>query len=136
MVRLEMFRLRRAAARRQKMRCHYCGAQMWLRDGTAFVARFVLTADQAARFQCTAEHLVARRDGGANAKSNVVAACRFCNVQRHDEEVIAPLDHFSYRAMVRQRIDEGSWHPRWAMEKGILEPASGACKSPEHALPG
>jgi len=128
-----MFRLRRAAARRQKMRCHYCDAQMWLRDATPFLARFGLDAAQAARFQCTAEHLVARRDGGPNAKSNVVAACRFCNVQRHDEEGVQALDHLSYRAMVRQRMDEGSWHPAWATEKGIVEWAAGACKKPEHA---
>lgn len=106
---------------------------MWLRDATPFLARFGLSADRAARFQCTAEHLVARRDGGPNAKSNVVAACRFCNVQRHDEEGVQALDHLSYRAMVRQRMDEGSWHPLWATEKGIVDRATVACKKPEHA---
>ncbi len=119
MIRRPMMRLRRAAARRQKLRCHYCGAQMWLTDPAPFLARFAVDAAQAARFQCTAEHLVPRREDGPNAKANVVAACRFCNVQRHDEDFPDRLDHVAYSAMVRQRMAEGSWHPAWAREKGI-----------------
>ena len=116
-----MIRLRRAAARRQNLRCHYCGAQMWLTDHATFLASFDVSAEQAARFQCTAEHLVARRDGGPNSKANVVAACRFCNVQRHDEDRVSFLDHASYHALVRRRMGEGSWHPPWARVKGIVE---------------
>ena len=114
-------RLRRAAARRQKLRCHYCNAHLWLTDATAFLARFGVDAEQAARFQCTAEHLVARRDGGPNAKSNVVVACRHCNLQRHDEEQASFPDADAYRLIVRRRMEEGSWHPPWAREKGIVD---------------
>lgn len=112
-------RLRRAAARRQKLRCHYCAAQMWLTDASRFLVRFDLSAEQAARFQCTAEHLVARRDGGPNAKSNVVAACRHCNLQRHDGEAPLP-DAARYREYVAQRMAQRNWHPEWAWEKGIV----------------
>lgn len=94
---------------------------MWLTDAAEFVARFDVSGEQAARFQCTAEHLVARRDGGPNSKANVVAACRYCNVQRHDEDLVAFLDHAPYRDRVRRRMAEGTWHPAWAREKGIVE---------------
>ncbi|QRF60266.1 HNH endonuclease [Variovorax paradoxus] len=33
--------------------------------------------------EVTAEHLKARMDGGRNARENIVAACRYCNQQRH-----------------------------------------------------
>jgi 5-methylcytosine-specific restriction endonuclease McrA len=32
---------------------------------------------------CTAEHLVARMDGGRDTRDNIVAACRRCNAARH-----------------------------------------------------
>lgn len=91
---------------------------MWLTDPTAFLARFDVTLEQASRFQCTAEHLVARRDGGPNVKKNVVAACRHCNVQRHDGDGSA-LDHEAYRGWVRRQVELGNWHPEWARDKGI-----------------
>lgn len=92
---------------------------MWLTDPASFLARFDVDAVQAARFQCTAEHLVPRREDGPNAKANVVAACRFCNVQRHDDGLAQPLDHLAYKAMVQRRMTEGTWHPAWAREKEI-----------------
>lgn len=55
--------LRRRACREQDGRCFYCLQPM--------------THD------VTAEHLVARMDGGKDTRGNIVAACRRCNESRH-----------------------------------------------------
>ena len=65
---------------------------MWLDDITSFAAEHRLTHRQARQRQCTAEHLVARCDGGKNTASNIVAACRECNSTRHRRNVpLSPL---------------------------------------------
>lgn len=117
-VRREEARLRRAAARRQALRCHYCDARMWLTDPRPFLRQYGLSLDQAARFQCTAEHLVPRHADGPNRKKNVVAACCFCNLQRHGMQ--PPPDAEAYRAQVRDRQLKGDWHPTWARRLGIV----------------
>jgi len=60
---LHLQSLRRRACREQGGRCFYCLRPM---------GRNV-----------TAEHLVARMDGGKDTASNIVAACRRCNEARH-----------------------------------------------------
>jgi len=48
------------------------------------VARsYRLTLRQAKSFRCTAEHLMAKRDGGSDDQENIVAACWVCNHTRH-----------------------------------------------------
>ncbi|WP_373290899.1 hypothetical protein [Marinobacterium nitratireducens] len=53
--------------------------------------------------------MVARQDGGSNAGTNIVAACRFCNGQRHARRS-AP-EPGAYRALVSNRLRQGKWHP-------------------------
>ena len=95
---------------------------MWLTDASPFLARHGITAEQAVRFQCTAEHLVPRHRDGANRRSNVVAACRFCNLQRHDAGD-AP-DAEAWARHVAARMAQGQWHPDWAYAAGIVVESS------------
>lgn len=127
---------RAVAARRQQFRCYYCSLPMWDSRPEDFMARHGLTRRQAMQLQCTAEHLVARCDGGSNAPSNIVAACAFCNQKRHAR--LQPLDPVNYKALVKRRISSGHWLQRMLsnMKKlrcsvGNAGDASdqGACKS-------
>ena len=94
----------------QRRRCFYCHFSMWDSDPKRFCATYRLSIGAAMRYQCTAEHLIARQDGGGNDSANIVAACRFCNQTRHRKRVPpAPRD---YRALVRKRVGKGRWHPK------------------------
>jgi len=87
--------LRIAAFARQAGRCWYCGCNM------------ILGSTQSIR-QCTAEHLVARSEGGRSNASNIVAACRFCNQTRHKRKRALAADCF--KLLVQQRLSKGKWH--------------------------
>ena len=104
---------RNIAFRCQGERCHWCQEPMWLGDPSAYMATHHLTRRQAKRFQCTVEHLVAQRDGGAHGTSNVVAACRHCNLTRHTARVSDPAPP-AYRKLVSSRMQKRKWHPAWA----------------------
>lgn len=77
---------RLAAFKNQVGRCFYCGSPMWKGNPEKFASQHNITKKYATRFQCTAEHLVARCDGGKNQKSNIVAACNFCNQNATNEK--------------------------------------------------
>lgn len=87
--------------------CYYCGQPMWSDDDAAFRAQFNLTRRRALLFQCTAEHLKARSEGGASGRANLVAACWFCNQTRHRAARAKAPD--AYRAHVRRRLALGRW---------------------------
>ena len=97
------------AVKRQKGRCFYCDFPMWIGKPTEFIRKFHLNSRGAARFQCTAEHLVAKQDGGTNTRHNIVAACRFCNHTRH--KISSPPDPKNYHNHVMHRLKAGKWHP-------------------------
>lgn len=63
--------------------CHYCKKHMWLTHRSAFAKHHGLTNVQAGVRRCTAEHLQPRARGGKNDRSNVVAACWYCNQARN-----------------------------------------------------
>ena len=75
--------LRARAFKEQEARCFYCNFPIWNDDSNGFARRYCMRDRQARQFRCTAEHLVARQDGGRNSRSNVVAACHLCNRRRH-----------------------------------------------------
>ena len=99
--------LRRAAAHRQSHFCYYCHMPMWEKERTTFAQTYRLTDRQARLLQCTAEHLLPRSDGGADTGSNIVAACLFCNRQRH--VVQRPLAAAEYKHVVNARMQQGRW---------------------------
>jgi hypothetical protein len=118
-VNKRLLRLRAASYKAQDSRCFYCGAVMWLGDSSAFQERFGLEPRRIRAFQCTAEHLQARCDGGLDEATNVVAACRRCNQRRH-QRLRGALPPNEYGRWVTQRVSERKWHPSWAFEAGLV----------------
>lgn len=106
----------------QSGRCFYCSAEMWLDRPERFASKHGLSERQARRFQCTAEHLVARCDGGPDSQNNIVAACAFCNSTRHKFRC-AP-EPTAYVKHVQMRLRTGRWHPSrfWQLLPGDAVP--------------
>ena len=101
---------RLAAFNKQLGRCYYCRSLMWLTNRKEFAKKNNLSKLEANRFQCTAEHLLARCDGGKDDSKNIVAACHFCNNSRHRKKT--PLDFDNYKLYVTRRLKKGKWHPQ------------------------
>lgn len=106
MTRLQ--KIRQVQIKAQAGCCYYCEQPMWLKDADGFAEKHRLSAGRAAFLRATAEHLVARSDGGEDTKANVVAACHYCNAHRHRaQRALAPEE---YAARVRLRLANGRWH--------------------------
>ncbi|CAD1790680.1 MULTISPECIES: HNH endonuclease [Xanthomonas] len=97
--------LRTNAFNAQSGRCYYCDWPMWLSSPSELGLR----PRSARSYQCTAEHLVAQQDGGLDIPENVVAACCFCNLRRHQRPTPAPSPEV-YRVQVQRRVAKGKWH--------------------------
>jgi hypothetical protein len=82
---------------------------MWLDESSGFQERFNLSLAQAAGRRCTAEHLVARQDGGTDASHNIAAACLTCNASRHNRR--RPPSWFEFIEYVQRRVRRGRWLP-------------------------
>lgn len=91
----------------QSGRCFYCDALMWTSHPKNFAKTYGLTKLEARQFRCTAEHKLARQDGGPDTAENIAAACLRCNHSRHT--VPEALDALRYRDFVAQRICAGDW---------------------------
>lgn len=92
----------------QAGRCFYCSQPMWSESPHEFASKHKITLGQAKRFQCTGEHLQAHKDGGSAKQHNIVAACLFCNKQRHSRKIAPPPDQ--YKKMIENRMAQGRWH--------------------------
>jgi hypothetical protein len=103
--------LRRRAFEQQRGFCHYCGLPMWQDDEAAFAARLGLSARLTRLLRSTAEHLVARCDGGRDDDSNIVASCLWCNRTRHRGPARTARSPEEYGQHVRKRMAQGRWHP-------------------------
>ncbi|MFX0541536.1 HNH endonuclease [Roseovarius sp. S4756] len=101
-------KIRQSKFKAQNGRCHYCRQPMWVASSDKFRLRFGMSAKQSAKFQCTAEHVQARCDGGPDASSNIVAACKFCNQTRHSAK--DALSEKQYKEKVIRRLKGGKWH--------------------------
>ena len=99
---------RKSAYSAQSGRCYYCNLLMWESDGESFAQAHKISTPQARLVKCTAEHLEARKDGGKDTKQNIVAACLWCNQERHRIKV-APSPNV-YRQMVQRMLSSGRWH--------------------------
>ncbi len=103
-------KIRNAAYQAQCGRCFYCNYLMWLTDPIPFATRVGVTVSAAAAFRCTAEHLRPRCEGGTNSPANIVAACYFCNSQRHRRK--NPPTPSKHQALIARRLAAGRWHQR------------------------
>ncbi|MCJ1879618.1 HNH endonuclease [Pseudomonas nitroreducens] len=105
---MKLSAIRTRAFSRQQGRCYYCGCPMWQTNPDLFAQSHGVTRRQARAFQCTAEHLLARQDGGKDSLENIAAACLECNRRRHKR--IYDMSAQAYLAHVRNRMDRGRWH--------------------------
>lgn len=103
-------KLRLKAASRQNWRCFYCGVPTWEDDVEGYAKFYCLSLGAAQKLKCTAEHLIARQDGGRNTKRNIVAACLFCNTTRHKSG--KPKSAVEFGAYVSSRVVKSGWHSR------------------------
>ncbi|WP_205895078.1 HNH endonuclease [Metapseudomonas otitidis] len=99
---------RQSAFDRQYGKCCYCGFSMWQGSPESFAKARGISEAQARHFRCTAEHLLARQDGGTDSESNIAAACARCNALRHQRK--SPPEPVKYQALVQSRLDKGRWH--------------------------
>ena len=53
--------------------CYYCKSAMWLKDVEVFATKHSISTSDAARFQCTAEHLAARSHGAGSDQNRLCA---------------------------------------------------------------
>jgi 5-methylcytosine-specific restriction endonuclease McrA len=88
------------AATRQDGLCHYCELPMLLPTSPA--------SKTMPAFVPSAEHLIARSEGGGNEAWNIVAAHAICNQQCHKRALPLPPD--IYKDLVKSRLT-GRWHP-------------------------
>ena len=107
-----LIKSRSTAFNRQGGRCFYCDYPMWRGALEPFAQLRGMTLGQARQFQCTAEHLLARQDGGKDGSDNIVAACWVCNQRRHKRKKAPEPD--AYKELVQKRVASGKWHPGMA----------------------
>ena len=99
---------RNKAYKNQKGLCYYCNLPMWVNSPSNFATKFKISIKSTILFQCTGEHLVPHSDGGTSKQKNIVAACKFCNQQRHKrKKVLAPKEYSNF---VHIRICKGRWN--------------------------
>jgi len=99
---------RSIAFARQDGHCFYCCQPMWAENLNDFALKYKITLGQAKRFQCTGEHLQSHQDGGSAKQDNIVAACLFCNTQRHRRKEPPPPEQ--YKELIQRRMTQGHWH--------------------------
>lgn len=105
-------RFRKEASVVQNDLCFYCEHPMWECDPVSFAQVKRIASSKIWRFQCTTEHLNARRDGGDNQRENIVAACRYCNQYRHNLPTAPGSEQF--KLFVQGEVSAG----RWFLEDG------------------
>lgn len=98
--------------RKQKMNeqgghCFYCALPMWDKATEKNIARQLLRKVAPKALQCTAEHLHPRSEGGKDTAVNIVAACWFCNTQRHRRKL--PRSPEVHRQYVQRQMAAGRW---------------------------
>ena len=115
----QLIRNRERAFKVQGGRCYYCHCPMWIgKDDKSFRERYSLTSGQARALRCTAEHVIARCDGGKDNAENIVAACERCNFGRHARK--KPKTPTEFAAHVGRRIRALRWHDFDVQSRGLL----------------
>jgi HNH endonuclease len=94
---------RNAAASKQNWICYYCEKPMGGK-GSPF---YKLTSENNSNLSATAEHLLARQDGGPDSPDNIVATHKICNRRRHIcKQPKLPKYHLMH---VRRCVLRGGW---------------------------
>jgi 5-methylcytosine-specific restriction endonuclease McrA len=120
MSKSQLVRARTRANQQQSGRCYYCTALMWSRTPHDYAARCDISINAVARFQCTAEHLLARKNGGHHLSGNIVAACKHCNQKRHARR--SDLTPEQFKRFVAKRLSKQRWHEPWVFQRrGLLD---------------
>jgi 5-methylcytosine-specific restriction endonuclease McrA len=88
-------------------RCYYCDLPMWDDTHSTFSRKHCRITVLLKALRCTAEHLHPRSEGGVDTTGNIVAACVYCNNQRHRRK--RPLSPEAHRQRVQQRMAAGKW---------------------------
>ncbi|WP_421865640.1 HNH endonuclease [Marinobacter adhaerens] len=81
---------------------------MWQKDLNGYARLHGISLARAKYFQCTGEHLVAHSEGGSASQTNIVAACLFCNRNRHQRK--NPPTPEAYSQLVEKRLERGGWN--------------------------
>ena len=105
----------RLAVLRQRWLCFYCGLPMKV-GGSPYEAGL---RNAGLGFAVTAEHLLARCDGGNDDAGNIAAAYAVCNWRRHRCKTALTPEQFAAR--VQDRIAKGRWFA--ASELAVLRRA-------------
>jgi 5-methylcytosine-specific restriction endonuclease McrA len=93
---------------RQSGHCFYCNQPMCAGNIPEFSKQYKISSSQAKLLCCTGEHLTAFVDGGSSAPTNIVAACWYCNLNRHRRK--HPPEPEQYKELVHKRMSKGGWH--------------------------
>ncbi len=104
-------RLRRQAFIKQHGCCFYCGHPVWEDDQQTFAKIHGIAARLCRHLRCTAEHLLARKDNGRELCDNIVAACLWCNRERHRGRQHHAPEPAIYKTWVRAQVSKAKWHP-------------------------
>jgi len=81
---------------------------MWQKDIERYAGIHGISLARAKYFQCTGEHLIEHSAGGSASQSNIVAACLFCNRNRHQRK--KPTTPEAYAELVEKRLEKGGWN--------------------------
>jgi 5-methylcytosine-specific restriction endonuclease McrA len=106
-----LLQLRRQAYLNQNGNCFYCQLPIWERGGRQHAKELRIPIRLAKHLRCTAEHLIPQANGGLDTPENIVAACVWCNQQRHAGRPDDAPDPLTYRAQVAECMAGGQWHP-------------------------
>jgi hypothetical protein len=101
--------------RAQNGLCYYCNEPMWDQAIDSPTTPDCHSPKRPLQRRCTAEHLRARCDGGSDLAHNIVAACWFCNKNRHARK--RPMPPQTYQDYVRKRVAQGRWFGNGATSK-------------------
>jgi len=99
---------RNKAFKQQSGLCFYCNLPMHQQNPTAFASKYKISKKAADAFECTGEHLTPHSDGGSASCDNIVAACKYCNQQRHKRKNV--LEPQAYNQFVQSRVSKGRWN--------------------------
>jgi len=108
---IKLRRFRQRAIIKQNHHCYYCQYPIWDSDFEGFSLAHKIPRRLAKHLRCTAEHLVARQDGGQDIAENIVAACVWCNSRRHLHRQKNAPDSAAYKLRVIQLKALGRGHP-------------------------